>query len=163
MPPFWPQHGVKIFHLCYKTRSRGLPGGSGRPSRWRSKIQPFLEVQKHRFPIDFGTVWERPEPLKIVFSYHSRTDFTNFGHLNIKCNSSCEKHRFRLRFGGPSWHRKCTCWPWEANMSEKNFFWGFQERSKTQLQLKSLLNQMIHFKTPKLDPWGEGRERGKID
>ena len=22
---------------------------------------------------------------------------------------------------------------------------------------------MIHFKTPKLDPWGEGRERGKIE
>ena len=22
---------------------------------------------------------------------------------------------------------------------------------------------MIHFKTPELDPWGEGRERGKIE
>ena len=53
--------------------------------------------------------------------------------------------------------------PGRPTCPKKTFFLGFQERSKTQLQLKSLLNQMIHFKTPKLDPWGEGRERGKID
>ena len=58
-----------------------------------------IEGTQDRFFIDLGTVLGGGGPLKIVFSYHSGTDFIIFGFLNIKSNLSHQKPRFWLGFG----------------------------------------------------------------
>ena len=61
-----------------------------------------LEGSQDRFLVDVGRVWGGPGPLKIVFSYHSGTNFSIFGLLNIMSNLRHQKSRFWFPFGGSS-------------------------------------------------------------
>ena len=91
-----------------------------------------IGCSKHWLFTDFRTVSGGPGASKMWFSLRSGSNFHIFAYLKISTLLNVQKHGFRPRFGGPSWHRKCTSWPREANMSEKNFFfWGSKSDQKS--------------------------------
>ena len=95
------------------------------------KMNLNIEGTQDRFFIDFRTVWGRPGPLKIVFSYHSGTIFTIFGLLNIKSNLSHQKPRFWLRFGGHVGVQKSRHQLQEASWARRTRFFGGSKRAPT--------------------------------
>ena len=110
LAPTWgPTWGPKI--LLYVTKNSQEASGSD-PGALLKGVENGPQHRRHSRSI-FYRFWDHlggPGLLKIVFSYHSGTDFTIFGLLNIKSNLSHQKHRFWLRFGGQVEHQNQTSW-----------------------------------------------------
>ena len=68
-------------------------------------------------PIDFGIILGGPWPLKIIFSYHSGTDFSIFRLCSRSHVLGCQKPRFEVILGVQVGQRKRinrlqeTSWP----------------------------------------------------
>ena len=114
-----------------KKNTKRPPGAiQGRSCRV-SKRDLKMEGTWDRFFIDFGTVWGGPGPLKILFSYHSGTDFTIFGFLNITCNLRHQKPQFWVRFGGHVGVQKSRHQLQEASWARRTRFFGGSKRAPT--------------------------------